>query len=150
MKCLYQLLTEAFEFNDAVDNLHYSDAVKKEILKKCNSTDEITQTLVNIVLPKIRDIILSMSFHKELEYKIINSKTFKIFQYNASQISMQFDKISQSGFELDLDEVYKKLNVYLSSNKIPWHVYTDYFYCWNICKKVGKITPKIVLLKGML
>lgn len=150
MKTLGALLTEAFEFNDAVDNLRYSDAVKKEILKKCNSADEITQTLVNVVLPKMNDIILGMPFHKELEFKIINSKTFKIFQYNASQIGMQFDKISQSGFELDLDEVYKKLNAYLSSNKIPWHVYTDYSTAGTYAKKLEKITPKIVLLKGML
>ena len=116
MKSLSIMLNEAFEFNDSVNSLPYSGAVKKEILTKCSPTDEVTQILVNTVLPKIYDIISGMKFAKELEFNIINSKTFKIFQYSTSQIGMQFDKISQSGFELDIDEMYKKLNAYLSSN----------------------------------
>lgn len=150
MKSLSIMLNEAFEFNDSVNSLPYSGAVKKEILTKCSPTDEVTQILVNTVLPKIYDIISGMKFAKELEFNIINSKTFKIFQYSTSQIGMQFDKISQSGFELDLDEMYKKLNAYLSSNKIPWHVYTDYSCSGTYPKSGEKITPKIVLLKGLL
>lgn len=144
------MLNETFEFADSVNNLHYSNAIKKEILTKCSPTDEVTQILVNTVLPSIYDIISGMKHSKELESTIINSKAFKIFQYNTSQIGMQFDKISQSGFDLDLDEMYKKLNAYLSSNKIPWHVYTDYSCSGTYPKTREKITPKIVLLKGLL
>lgn len=121
------MLNKAFDFNDILNKLQYSDVVKKEIYKKCNFNDDITQVLLKDVLLKLYEIVKN---NKDLdshivELNVLKTKKFTITEYDTNHIIMIFGKMSQFAYEtFNSHKFVELLSTHL--RKINYEFYVSY------------------------